>query len=315
MSNFKDLQVFSGNANRALAEEIAVYLKKPLGRADVKKFSDGETWVEIQENVRGADVFVIQPTSNPANDHLMELLIMIDALRRASADRITAVIPYFGYARQERKIQPRTPISAKLVADLITAAGANRVLSVDLHAGQIQGFFNIPFDHLFAKPVFVEYLKKSLSGEMVVVSPDAGGAERARSYGKVFKVPMAMVDKRRPSPNVSDVMHIIGDVSGKKAVIIDDMIDTAGTMVQAAEALIKSGATSVWACCTHAVLSGTAAKRISESPINEVIVTNTIPLSDEAKSCSKIKVLSVASLLGEAIKRINHADSVSSLFI
>jgi len=315
MSNFKDLQIFSGNANRTLAEEIAAYLKKPLGRADVKKFSDGETWVEIQENVRGADVFVIQPTSNPANDHLMELLIMIDALRRASADRITAVIPYFGYARQERKVQPRTPISAKLVADIITAAGANRILSIDLHAGQIQGFFNIPFDHLFAKPVFVEYLKRSLSGEIVVVSPDAGGAERARSYGKVFKAPMAMVDKRRPSPNVSDVMHIIGDVSGRTAVIVDDMIDTAGTITQASEALVKNGATAVYACGTHAVLSGPAVKRISESPIREVVVTNTIPLSDEARTCGKIRVLSVASLLGEAIKRINHADSVSSLFI
>lgn len=315
MAMFKNLKVFSGNANRQLAEEITKYLDIPLGKADVKCFSDGETWVEIIDNVRGADVFVIQPTCNPANQHIMELLIMIDALRRASADRITAVIPYYGYARQERKVQPRTPISAKLVADLITAAGADRVLSVDLHAGQIQGFFNIPFDHLYAKPVLLEYLQKNVIDDVVVVSPDAGGAERARAYGKGLKAPLTMIDKRRPSANVSEVMNVIGDVKDKTAIIIDDMIDTAGTMCKAAEALVEHGAKAVYACCTHPVLSGPAIERIEKSVIKEMVVTNTIPLSDEARNCKKIKSLSVAKLLGEAIRRINNADSVSSLFI
>lgn len=315
MANFKNLKVFTGNANPELASEIAEYLGIPLGDADVKRFSDGETWVEIKDNVRGTDVFVIQPTSHPANEHLMELLIMIDALKRASADRITAVMPYYGYARQERKVQPRTPISAKLVADLITAAGANRVLSVDLHAGQIQGFFNIPFDHLYAKPVLLEYLQKNVADNVVMVAPDAGGAERARSYGKGLKAPLAMIDKRRSSPNVSAVMHVIGDVEGKTAVIIDDMIDTAGTMVKAAESLKKNGAKAVCACCTHPVLSGPAIERIEGSVIKEVVVTNTIRLNGAAAKCGKIKVLSIAKLLGEAIRRINNADSVSSLFI
>jgi len=309
------MQVFTGCANPELAEEICAYLDNPLGKADIKRFSDGETWVEIFDNVRGADVFVVQPTSQPANEHLMELLIMIDALRRASADRITAVLPYYGYARQERKVQPRTPISAKLVADLITAAGANRVLAVDLHAGQIQGFFNIPFDHLYAKPVLLDYIQKNVKGDIVVVSPDAGGAERARAYGKGLKAPLAMIDKRRPSPNVSEVMHVIGEVDGMVAVIVDDMIDTAGTIVKAAEALKKNGATAVYACCSHPILSGPAIERIANSEIEELVVTNTIPLSKEAKKCSKIKSLSVANLLGEAIRRINNSDSVSKLFI
>lgn len=315
MTNFKNLNVFTGNANPALASEIADYLGRPLGKAEVKRFKDGETWVEIIDNVRGADVFVVQPTCTPANEHLMELLIMIDAMRRSSADRITAVIPYYGYARQERKVQPRTPISAKLVADLITAAGADRVLSVDLHAGQIQGFFNIPFDHLYAKPVLSEYLKENVTGDIVVVSPDAGGAERARAYGKVLKAPLTMIDKRRPEANVSEVMNVIGKVEGKTAIIVDDMIDTAGTICKAAEALKKNGAKEVYACCTHPVFSGPAIDRINESVIKEMVVTNTIPLSEEAKKCKKIKSLSVAKLLGEAIKRINNADSVSSLFI
>ncbi|MBI2092660.1 MAG: ribose-phosphate pyrophosphokinase [Deltaproteobacteria bacterium] len=312
MSQYKNLKIFSGNANRPLAEEIARSLKAPLGEAEVKHFADGETWVEIGENVRGMDVFVIQPTCRPVNEHLMELLIMIDALKRSSADRITAVIPYFGYARQERKVQPRTPISAKLVADLITAAGANRVLALDLHAGQIQGFFNIPVDHLFAMPVLLDYIKKNLQDDLVIVSPDAGGTERARAYAKKLLVPMAMIDKRRASPNVSEVMHVVGEVEGKTAIILDDMIDTGGTLVKAAEALIKNGAKACFACATHAVFSGNAMENISNSPLKDVIVTNSIPMSGKS---AKIKTLSVAPLLGEAIKRIHQADSVSSLFI
>jgi ribose-phosphate pyrophosphokinase len=312
MSQYKNLKIFSGNANQPLAEEIAKSLKTPLGEAEVKHFADGETWVEIGENVRGMDVFIIQPTSRPVNEHLMELLIMIDALKRSSADRITAVIPYFGYARQERKVQPRTPISAKLVADLITAAGANRVLSLDLHAGQIQGFFNIPVDHLFAMPVLLDYIKKNLQDDLVIVSPDAGGTERARAYAKKLSVPMAMIDKRRASPNVSEVMHVVGEVEGKTAIILDDMIDTGGTLVKAAESLIKNGAKACFACATHAVFSGSAIENINNSPLKEVIVTNSIPVDGKS---AKIKTLSVAPLLGEAIKRIHQADSVSSLFI
>lgn len=312
MSQFKNLKIFTGNANRPLAEEIAKFLKTPLGVAEVKHFADGETWVEIDENVRGMDVFAVQPTSNPANEHLMELLIMIDALRRASADRITAVIPYYGYARQERKVQPRTPISAKLVADIITAAGANRILALDLHAGQIQGFFNIPVDHLFAMPVILEYIKENIKDDLVIVAPDAGGAERARAYAKKLSVPMAMIDKRRSSPNVSEVMHVVGDVEKMTAVILDDMIDTGGTLVKAAESLIKNGAKAVYACATHAVLSGNAVGMIEESPLKQVVITNSIAWNGNSK---KIKVLSIAPLLGEAIKRIHQADSVSSLFI
>lgn len=307
--------LFAGNANLPLAEEIARFMGTKLSEGTVTRFSDGETWVEITENVRGRDVFVIQPTSFPANEHLMELLVMIDALKRASADRITAVIPYYGYARQDRKVSPRAPISSKLVADLITAAGANRILTVDLHAGQIQGFFNIPVDHLFAKPVLIKHIEDELQNNLVVVSPDAGGAERARSYAKLLSSPMALIDKRRSKPNESEIMHIIGEVEGRRAVIIDDIIDTAGTIVQAADALMNHGAIEVFACSTHAVLSGPAVKRIKESSIKEIIVTNTIKLSSEAEAMGKIHTLTVADLLGEAIKRIHDGDSVSSLFV
>lgn len=310
------LKIISGNANRPLAEAIATSLKLKLCETTVTRFADNETWVEIGDNVRGADVFVVQPTCSPANEHLMELLIIIDALKRASAGRITAVMPYYGYARQDRKVSARTPISSKLVANLITAAGANRVLTMDLHAGQIQGFFDIPVDHLFAKPVLIEHLKTKFAGKgIVVVAPDAGGAERARSFAKLLQAPMAMIDKRRPKPNVSEVMNVIGDVSGLCAVLIDDIVDTAGTMAMAADAIRKSGATSVIACCTHAVLSGKAIEKITESSIEELIATDTIPLSENAKQCGKIKLLSVANLLGQAIERIHNADSVSSLFV
>ena len=312
MAQYKNLKIFSGNANKPLAEEIAKFLGTQLGQAEVKRFADGETWVELDENVRGMDVFIIQPTSRPVNEHLMELLIMVDALKRSSADRITAVIPYYGYARQERKVQPRTPISAKLVADLLEAAGVNRILSVDLHAAQIQGFFNIPVDHLFATPVLLEYIKKNIKDDIVIVAPDAGGTERARSYAKKPAVPMAMIDKRRSSPNVSEVMHVIGEVDGKTAIIMDDMIDTGGTLVKAAEALVKNGAKAVYACATHAVFSENAMEKIENSGLKEVVVTNTILHTAEAK---KVKMLSIAPLLGEAIKRIHQADSVSSLFI
>ena len=311
-----NLKLISGNANRPLAEAIASSLKLSLSEAKVERFSDAETWVEIEDNVRGSDVFVIQPTCNPANEHIMELLIIIDALKRASADRITAVLPYYGYARQDRKVSPRTPISSKLVADLLTAAGADRVLTMDLHAGQIQGFFDIPVDHLFAKPVLIEYLKDRFSSEdVVLVSPDAGGAERARSFAKHLGAPMAMIDKRRPKPNVSEVMHIIGDVEGRNAVIIDDIIDTAGTMVSAAEALRAKGANAVYACCTHGVLSGPAVERLQGSMIEELIVTDSLPLSKKAAALGNVKVLSVAGLLGDAIERIHNADSVSLLFV
>ncbi|MBN1283257.1 MAG: ribose-phosphate pyrophosphokinase [Proteobacteria bacterium] len=311
-----NLVLLAGNSNRTLAEAIAASLKRKLCHAKVTKFSDGETWVEVEDNVRGADVFVIQSTSHPANDHIMELLVMIDALKRASAGRITAVIPYYGYARQDRKVSPRTPISSKLVADLITAAGAERVLTMELHAGQIQGFFNIPVDHLFAKPVLLDYLKGRFPADhLAIVAPDAGGAERARSFAKHLHSPMVMIDKRRVRPNESEVMHLIGDVDGRDAVIVDDMIDTGGTMVEAAEALIRNGAKSVFACCTHPVLSGPAISRINDSKIEELIVTDTVPLGDKAERCRKIRVLSVAGLLGEAIKRIHDADSVSSLFV
>lgn len=307
--------VFSGNANPKLAEDIAQVMGTKVSEATVKRFSDGETWVEVHENVRGRDVFVIQPTCQPANENLMELLIMIDCMNRASADRITAVIPYYGYARQDRKVSPRTPISSKLVADLVVAAGADRVLTMDLHAGQIQGFFSKPVDHLYAKPVLIEYLKNELKDNLIVVTPDAGGAERARSYAKLLGCPMALIDKRRDKPNSSDVMHVIGDVKGYRAVIIDDIIDTAGTIVKAASALIEHGATEVYACCTHPVFSGPAISRLKESQVKEVVVTNTIPLTDAAKEMGKIKELSVANLLGEAINRIHSGDSVSSLFV
>jgi ribose-phosphate pyrophosphokinase len=309
--------ILTGNANRPLAQKISDKLGKTLGHAEVRRFSDGEVFVEIGENVRGRDVYVIQSTCRPANDTLMELLIIIDALKRASAKEITAVIPYYGYARQDRKVAPRTPISAKLVADLLTSAGATRVVSMDLHAGQIQGFFDIPFDNLFSSPVLIDYLKKEImhEGEMVLVSPDAGGVERVRAFAKRLNASVAMIDKRRTGPNVAKAMNVIGDVNGKSAIIVDDMIDTAGTLTEAASAVLSHGATKVYACATHGVLSGPAIQRIVDSPIQRVIVTDTIPLSPEASACSKIVQLSVADILAEAIYRIHNYDSVSSLFI
>jgi ribose-phosphate pyrophosphokinase len=312
---FNKLKVFTGSSNPLLVEEICHYLHLPLSQAVVRRFSDGEVFVELGENVRGADVFVIQSTSPPVNDHLMELLIMLDAFRRASARRITAVIPYYGYARQDRKVAPRVPISAKLVADLISTAGAGRVLTLDLHAAQIGGFFNIPVDHLFAAPVILEYLRGNIEGDTVIVSPDAGGVERARAIAKRLQVGLAIIDKRREAANVAQAMHIIGDVKGKLAVVIDDMIDTAGTLAEAARALVGQGAREVWACASHAVLSGPAIGRIKESPISRVIVTNSINQSEEVRASGKIVELSVARLLGEAVRRIHMEDSVSSLFV
>lgn len=307
------LKIFSGNANRALAEEIAEYLGVSVGSASVSKFSDGEIQVKINESVRGADIFVIQPTCYPANDHIMELLILVDALRRASAKRITAVMPYYGYARQDRKTRARDPITAKLIANILTASGANRVVTMDLHAGQIQGFFDIPVDHLPGVPIIAEYfLNKGLENP-VVVSPDLGGVTRARDLAERIGAPIAIIDKRRPEPNVAEVMHIIGDVKGKSVIMIDDIIDTAGTITMGAEALLERGAKEVYACCTHPVLSGPAVERLKKSPIKEVVVTNTIPLPPE-KNFDKIKVLSVAPLLGEAIIRIHEDLSVSKLF-
>jgi len=289
----------------------------PLGRADVTHFSDGEIYVEVGENVRGVICFVVQPTCSPPNQALMELLIMIDALKRASAGSIVAIIPYFGYARQDRKAKPRTPITAKLVANLITAAGADRALAMDLHAGQIQGFFDIPFDHLYAMPVLIDELRLLGFGgdQTVVVSPDAGGVERARAFSKRLGAGLAIIDKRRPAPNVSEIMNIVGDVRGKKAVIVDDIIDTAGTLTNGAHAIINAGAASVSACASHAVFSGKAVQRIEDSPLQHVVVTNTIPLSELGAACTKVRVKSVGRLLGEAIKRIHHGDSISSLFV
>ncbi len=316
MPQFKDMQIFSGNANRPLAEEISHFLGLRLGEGKVKRFSDGEIWVEVEQNVRGMDVFIIQPTAAPANENLMELLIMIDALKRASADRITAVIPYYGYARQDRKVQPRTPITAKLVADLITAAGADRILAMDLHAAQIQGFFNIPFDHLYALPVVLDYIRDHFEqGNLVMVSPDAGGTERTRAFAKRLQASLAMIDKRRKGPNVSEVMNVVGDVKDKTAILVDDIVDTAGTLTQAAQALKDKGAKEVYACVIHPVLSGQAIEKIENSVLSELIVTNTIQLAPRAQQCSKIKSLSVAKLLAEAIRRINSNDSVSSLFV
>lgn len=312
---FKELKVFTGNANPALAQEICDHLSVPLAKASVKSFSDGEIMVEINENVRGRDVFVVQPTCQPSNQNLMELLVMIDALKRASASRITAVIPYFGYARQDRKVAPRTPITSKLVADLITTAGAQRVLCVDLHAGQIQGFFNIPVDHLYAAPVVLDDIKSRFSGEVVVVSPDAGGTERARAFAKRLNAGLAIIDKRRSAANVSEVMHIIGDVDGKTCIIVDDMIDTAGTLCQAAAALKAHGAGDVHATATHAVLSGPALERINASSLKEVLISNTIPAEAKVIECPRLRIISVAKLLAEAINRIHGDESVSSLFV
>jgi ribose-phosphate pyrophosphokinase len=312
MSN-KKLKIFSCNANKILAEEISQYLGVPLGQAEVSHFKDGEISIAIDESVRGADVFVIQPTCYPVNENLMELLIMIDALKRASASRITAVIPYYGYARQERKSKPRDPISAKLVANLITAAGASRVIAMDLHANAIQGFFDIPFDHLLGVPILAEYYKNLELRDLVVVSPDIGGVTRARDLAQRLGCEIAIVDKRRPAPNVAEIMNLVGNVKDKTVIMTDDIIDTAGTITNGAQALIDRGAKKVLACCTHAVLSGPAIERIENSPIEELVATNTIPLPAE-KRLEKIKVLSVAPLLGEAIIRIHEDLSVSKLF-
>jgi ribose-phosphate pyrophosphokinase len=308
------IKLFSGNSNLVLARDIAQVLDIELGKAEVGTFSDGECCVEITENVRGMDCFVLQSTCAPANTHLMELLIMIDALRRASARRITAVVPYYGYARQDRKVRPRVPITAKLVADLITSAGADRVLCMDLHAGQIQGFFNIPVDNLFATSALLEAVQERIPEEVTIISPDAGGVERARAYAKRLNANLAIIDKRREAANVAKVMHIIGDVKGRVCVMVDDMVDTAGTLTEGARTLMDPGASAVYAAIAHPVLSGPAIKRISECPIKEMIVTDTIPLRPDARDCGKIHVVSVASHLGEAIRRINNEESVSSLF-
>jgi len=312
-----DFKIFAGNSNLGLATKICEYLKRPLSKADVGRFSDGEIHVEIGENVRGLDAFIIQSTCPPVNDHLMELLIMCDALKRASASSISAVIPYYGYARQDRKVAPRTPITAKLVADLLEAAGATRVVSMDMHVGQIQGFFNIPSDHLYASPVFLEDLRKKYSDPeaLVIVSPDAGGVERARAYSKRLNATLAIVDKRRPRPNASEVMNLIGDVKGKDAVLLDDMVDTAGTLCSAAAALKEKGAKKVIAYAVHPILSGPAISRIQDSALEEIIFSDTVPLSEAAQKCKKIRALSVDRLFGEAIARIHRADSLSTLFV
>jgi ribose-phosphate pyrophosphokinase len=310
------MKLFSGNSNFALASAVASYLDLELGKAEVSTFSDGECCVEIVENVRGMDCFVLQSICAPPDKHLMELLIMIDALRRSSARRITAVVPYYGYARQDRKVKPRVPITAKLVADLISAAGTDRVLCVDLHAGQIQGFFNIPVDNLYATPVLLDEITRNFSdGDLTIISPDAGGVERSRAYAKRLDATLAIIDKRREAANVAEVMHIIGEVEDRTCVIVDDMVDTAGTLTQAAVALKGAGASGVYAAITHPVLSGPALKRIVESPLETMIVTDTIPLRPDAVDMGRIKVVSVSALLGEAIRRINNEESVSSLFV
>jgi ribose-phosphate pyrophosphokinase len=308
-------KIFCGTANEPLCDEVCNFLGLTRGQAMVTRFADGEAYVQIQENVRGADVFVMQPTCHPVDMHLMELLLMLDALKRASARRITAVIPYYGYARQDRKDKPRVPISSKLVADLLTSAGAHRALVIDPHTAQLQGFFNIPVDHLFASPVLVDYFKKLNLPSLTVVSPDAGGVERARFFAKKMDAALAIVDKRRVEMNVAEVMHVIGDVNGRTCLVIDDLIDTAGTLVKTAQALLDSGATAVYACCSHPVLSGPAVENIRNSPLTEVVVTNTIPLSDAAKHLPKIKVLTIAGLIGRAIQSIHEETSVSKLFL
>jgi ribose-phosphate pyrophosphokinase len=311
----RDLKLLTGNSNPGLAKEIAEYIGQELSQATVTTFSDGETRVRIDENVRGGDVFLIQSCCHPVNSSIMELLLLIDAVKRSSASKITAVIPYYGYGRQDRKDQPRVPISAKLIADLLTVAGANRILTMDLHAGPIQGFFNIPVDHLYAMPILLDYIKKQHVSDMVIVSPDAGGVERARAFAKRLNSSLAIIDKRRESPNQAEVMNIIGDVKDKHALLFDDMIDTAGTIVQTAKTCLDNGALSVWAGCTHPVLSGPALERLEGSCLREVVVTNTIPLNGKDHHCSKLKVLSVAPLLGEAILRIHREESVTSLFV
>ncbi|HUA17144.1 MAG TPA: ribose-phosphate pyrophosphokinase [Bryobacteraceae bacterium] len=309
------MKIFTGNANPALAAKICGALGCTLGAASVEPFSDGEIRLQILENVRGADVFAVQPTCTPVDRHLMELLLMIDALKRASAERITAVLPYYGYARQDRKDKPRMPISARLIANLIQRAGADRVLTLDLHAAQIQGFFDVPVDHLFAAPVMLEYFDSIGRRDLTVVSPDAGGVERARAFAKYLNAPLAIIDKRRTDVNVAEVMHIIGDVDGQHCLIVDDLIDTGGTLVKAAEALLKQGAVTVTACATHAVLSGPAVERIEKSQLLEVVVTNSIPLREDAMRCNRVKTLSVAPLLARAIQSIHEDGSVSTLFI
>jgi ribose-phosphate pyrophosphokinase len=315
--DFDRIKIFTGNANPALAQELCDFLGCPLASASVKYFQDGEIYLQIKENVRGADVFVVQSTCTPVDRHLMELLLMMDALKRASADRITAVLPYYGYARQDRKDKPRVPISAKVVASLLETAGADRILALDLHAAQIQGFFDIPVDHLFATPVMIDYFKQKSAdvGSMTIVSPDAGGVERARAFAKRLNTPLAIIDKRREEVNVAEVMHIIGRVKGRDCLIVDDLIDTAGTLVKGVEALLKHGASSVSAFATHAVLSGKAVERIENSPLQEVVVTNSIPLSEQARRCGRIKTLSVAPLLARAIQSIHEETSVSTLFV
>ncbi len=312
---YHSIKLLTGNSNPELCKSICEYLDLAMTRAEVKRFSDGEIWIEIGENVRGSDAFVIQSTCSPVNENLMELLLLIDALKRASARRITAVVPYYGYARQDRKVAPRVPISAKLVANLLTTAGADRLLFIDLHAGQIQGFFDIPVDHLFAAPVLLDYLRLNVNDDLAVVSPDAGGTERARAFAKRLQAGLAIIDKRRERANVAKAMNIIGNVEDKVTIILDDMVDTAGTLTEAAEALKNAGAKEVYACATHPVLSGPAIDRINKSVIKKLVVTDTIPLSPAGKDSEKIVSLSVAKLLGEAVRRIHHEDSVSSLFV
>ena len=314
-TGFGQLKVFSGSAHPLLAREIADYLGIAVGQARLRRFPDTEVSFQIDENIRGTDVYIVQPTSAPVDEHLVELMIMIDAFRRSSAARITAVIPYYGYARQDRKDKPRVPISAKLVANVLSAAGTNRVLTMDLHKAQIQAFFDIPVDHLFAAPVIIEYLSRRAYPNLTIVSPDAGGAERARAYAKRLGAELAVIDKRRSEDGPAEVMNVIGDVEGRTCIIQDDIIDTAGTIQKAAHALKANGAARVLACAVHGVLSGPAIKRIEESPLDELIVTNTIPLTPERERCSKIKVLSVARLLGQAIRSIHEETSVSSLFV
>jgi ribose-phosphate pyrophosphokinase len=311
----RELRVFGGSAHPALVEAIARNLGVPLGRAHLARFSDGETWFQIQDNVRGADVFVIQPTSPPVNENLMELLVMLDAFKRSSASRITAVLPYYGYARQDRKDKPRVPISAKLVADLLSAAGADRVLTMDLHASQIQGFFNFPVDHLFAAPVIIDYVARLKLSRLTIVSPDAGGVERARAYAKRLEANLAIVDKRRDSPNVAEVHHVVGEVEGRTALVVDDIVDTGGTLGKVAEALKQAGAREVLASCSHGVLSGKAMERIEQAPLSQLIITDSIPPAPEDRRSGKIVVLSIAELMAKAVRNIHEEASVTSLFV
>lgn len=309
----RGLKLIAGSANRQLSQKISSYLNEPLVDTEISRFSDGEVSVQIKENIRGSDVFLICSLSRPVNENIMEMLVTMDAIKRSSANSLTVVLPYYAYARQDRKVKSRVPISAKLMADLLTVSGADRIVAMDLHAGQIQGFFDIPVDHLYASPVIANYIRELNKEDIVIVSPDAGGVERARDLGKKLGCSLAIVDKRRPKPNVSEVLHIIGDVEGKTAVLVDDLIDTAGTIVNASIALKEKGAREIYACCTHPVLSGPALERIENSPIQELVVTDTLVWNDQ-KDCKKVKTLSVANLIGEAIRRIYNKESVSSLF-